>query len=295
MSEQTTPSKKISVGLILSWIFGVLFALTGIVSVFSEPIPGLVMLIMAAVLLPPVTKLVDQKWKFHLSSGMKIVVIIIGLIIFGATITGRYIAANLRNKVSDIIMLEEDKLIAEQIAGELQNVRVINGSAADADILNESGVEAADVFIATTKNDHSNIISAVLAKKLGAKITVITTEQPEYLSIANALNVDAIISPHQLAVQQILRLARGKGISAITKLIESESEALEFINTENAEVTKNAIKNIRFPKDSIIGAVYHGDQAVLANGDTHINAGEKVIVFCRSEAVKRLQQMFTSP
>jgi len=86
MSEQTTPSKRISVGLILSWIFGVLFALIGIVSVFSEPIPGLVMLVMAAVLLPPVTKLVDQKWKFHLSGGMKIVVIIIGFIIFGATI-----------------------------------------------------------------------------------------------------------------------------------------------------------------------------------------------------------------
>ena len=66
MSEQTTPSKKISVGLILSWIFGVLFALTGIVSVFSEPIPGLVMLIMAAVLLPPVSKLVDQKRKIYL-------------------------------------------------------------------------------------------------------------------------------------------------------------------------------------------------------------------------------------
>jgi len=86
MSEQTTPSKKISVGLILSWIFGVLFALTGIVSVFSELIPGLVMLIMAAVLLPPVTKLVDQKWKFHLSGGIKVIVIIVGLIIFGSTI-----------------------------------------------------------------------------------------------------------------------------------------------------------------------------------------------------------------
>ena len=86
MSEQTTPSKKITIGLILSWIFGVLFALTGIVSVFSELIPGLVMLIMAAVLLPPVTKLVDQKWKFHLSDGIKIVVIIIGFVIFGSTI-----------------------------------------------------------------------------------------------------------------------------------------------------------------------------------------------------------------
>ena len=86
MTEQTTSSKKITVGLILSWIFGVLFALTGIIAVFSELIPGIIMLIMSAVLLPPVNKLVNEKWKFHLSGGMKVVVIIIGFIIFGSTI-----------------------------------------------------------------------------------------------------------------------------------------------------------------------------------------------------------------
>lgn len=86
MSEQITPSKKISAGLILSWIFGVLFALTGIISVFSEPIPGLVMLIMATVLLPPATKLIDQKWKIHFSKGVKITIVIVGLIILGATV-----------------------------------------------------------------------------------------------------------------------------------------------------------------------------------------------------------------
>lgn len=85
-NEQAKSSKKITVGLILGWIFGILFALTGIISVFSEPIPGIVMLIMAAVLLPPINKLVDEKWKLHLSGGMKIVVIIIGFIIFGSTI-----------------------------------------------------------------------------------------------------------------------------------------------------------------------------------------------------------------
>ena len=114
MSEQTTPSKKISVGLILSWIFGVLFALTGIVSVFSEPIPGLVMLVMAAVLLPPVTKLVDQKWKFHLSKGMKIVVIIIGFIIFGATIDTSNVSTTQQNEPQK----EEEQTI--------QNENVIN-------------------------------------------------------------------------------------------------------------------------------------------------------------------------
>ncbi len=85
MTEQTT-SKKITVGLILSWIFGILFALTGFISVFSEPIPGLVMLIMAAVLLPPVVKLIEQKSSFKLTRTIKAVIIIVSLIIFGATI-----------------------------------------------------------------------------------------------------------------------------------------------------------------------------------------------------------------
>lgn len=86
MTEQITSSKKITVGLILSWIFGVLFTLTGIITVFSELIPGIVMLIMAAVLLPPVNKFVDEKWKFNLSGGMKVIVTIIGFIIFGSTV-----------------------------------------------------------------------------------------------------------------------------------------------------------------------------------------------------------------
>lgn len=85
-NKQTTLNKKITVGLILCWVFGILFGLIGIISVFSEPIPGIVMLTMAAVLLPPINKLVDEKWKFHLSRGIKIVVIIVGFIIFGATI-----------------------------------------------------------------------------------------------------------------------------------------------------------------------------------------------------------------
>lgn len=87
MSEQITPSKKISIGFILSWIFGIFFAIVGFSGIVSgEPIPGILMLIMAAVLLPPINKLVDEKWKFHLSGGMKAVVIIIGFIIFGSTI-----------------------------------------------------------------------------------------------------------------------------------------------------------------------------------------------------------------
>lgn len=88
MNKQTALSNiKITASLILGWFFGIFFALGGFSGIVSgEPVPGIIMMIMAAVILPPVVKFVDKKWKFHLSSGTKIVIIIIGLIIVGSTI-----------------------------------------------------------------------------------------------------------------------------------------------------------------------------------------------------------------
>ncbi len=216
------------------------------------------------------------------------------IIIYGATITGRYVALGLSSKIKDITILEENRDLAKKVAGEIESARIINGSASEGDILTECGIEAADVFIATSDNDHSNLISSVLAKKMGAKTTIITTQQSDYISIVNTLDIDAVINPHYIAAEQILHLARGKGISSVTKLVESETEVLEFIPEKNAPVTKSPIKNIKFPKNSIIGAVCKAGEVILATGDTQINEGETVIVFCQETAVKKLQELFTA-
>jgi len=215
------------------------------------------------------------------------------VVIYGATITGKHVALGLSEKVRDIVFLEENMEKAKEFAGELGAVRVINGSASEGDILTECGIEAADVFIAASDNDHSNLISSVLAKKMGAKITIITTQQADYRPLIGILDIDAIISPHHIAVEQILHLVRGKGISAVTKLLECDAEAVEFIPEKGSLVTKDVIKNIKFPKNAIIGAVSDNGKAFLANGDTQIKEGEKVIVFCQETAVKKLQELFT--
>jgi trk system potassium uptake protein TrkA len=214
-------------------------------------------------------------------------------VIYGATITGMHAAQALAEKVGDVLLIEEDEEKAKEAAGHLGKVRIIHGSASEQDILTECGIEAADVFIAATKNDHANLISSMLAKKMGVKTTIIVAEYEDYMPVINALDVDAIISPHYLASEQILRLVRGKGISAVTKLIEGETEALEFIPEDGCPATKGPIKSIKFPKNAIIGAVCSGKDAVLATGDTQINAGERVIVFCHETAVKKLQELFT--
>ncbi|MCA9407215.1 MAG: Trk system potassium transporter TrkA [Candidatus Omnitrophica bacterium] len=215
------------------------------------------------------------------------------VVIYGATRTGRHVAEKLSEKIKDIMLIEEDETAAQNVAGELKGTRIINGSASEQDILSECGIEAADAFIATSNNDHSNLISSVLAKKMGAKITLIMTQQPDYLSIVDQLGIDAIINPHYLAVKQILHLVRGKGISSVTKLLESDMEVLEFIPEAGASITKAPLKKLKFPKDSIIGAVHNGENVELANGDTHIQEGQKVIVFCHSSAVKKFQELVT--
>ncbi len=215
------------------------------------------------------------------------------IVIYGATIIGEQVAQILADNTRDIILVEEDKSLAQEVADRVKSVTVINGSAAEADILSECGIEATDVFIAATNNDHSNLISAVLSKKMGAKTTIITTQQPDYMTIVDALSIDVIINPRFLAVDQILRLVRGKGISSVTKLMECACEALELVPEKGSAATTGAIKSINFPKNSIVGAVCRGNEIILANGDTQINEGEQVIVFCQETAVKKIQTLFT--
>ncbi len=215
------------------------------------------------------------------------------VIIYGATSTGVSLARGLSERVNEVVLLEENRLKAEKVAGQLNSVRVTHGLASEGDILRECGVEAADAFIAVSASDHQNLISAVLAKRMGAKNTVITTHQPDYTAIVGGLGIDAFINPRLLAIDQILRLIRGERVSHVASLPECKSEVLELIPEPDSPVTKKPIRDIKFPKNSIIGAIQRGSEVILARGTTQIAEGEPVVVFCHEEAVPRLQKLFT--
>ncbi len=215
------------------------------------------------------------------------------IVIYGATSIGEKVAKDLCGYVRDIIILEENEIEAQAIAGRLDKVRIINGSPSEADILKECGIEATDVFISASNNDHSNLVSAVLAKKTGAKKTIIMTQQPDYMSIRGSLDIDVMVNPRFLAVDQILRLVRGKGVNAVTKLAGSDAEALEMIPEEGSAITKAPLKDIKFPKDAIIGAVFRANDVLLADGNMQIRASERVIVFCHEQCVGQIQKLFT--
>ena len=214
------------------------------------------------------------------------------VIVYGATSTGSSIVQYLQKEVSEVVLLEEDKHKSEDIAGKFKKARIINGTASEKDILIEAGVEVADIFVAASNDDHSNLISAVLAKEMGAKTTIITMQKPDYLMIIDELDIDVIINPHLLAVEQILGYVRGKSISSVTKLLECDAEVLEFIAEPGSNITKKPLKNIRFPKNAIVGAISRGDEVILGQGDTVVQVGDKVVIFCQELAIKKVQGFF---
>lgn len=216
-------------------------------------------------------------------------------VVYGSGVTGKHVAVDLAKNIRDVILLEENLELAQKIAGELPMVRVINGSPSETEILTECGIEAADVFVATSSNDQSNLVSSILAKKMGAKSAIVTIQRQDFMPIINALNIDATINPYYLAVERILRLVRGRGISSVTKLLEGDTEALEFVPEEGSPVVTGPVQDIRFPKDAIVGAMYDDKSVVLVKGDTRIEPGKRVIVFCHRTAVKKLQSLFTHP
>ncbi len=215
------------------------------------------------------------------------------VIIYGATNTGTSLAKSLSEKIPDVVLLEENRARAEKVAGELNDVRVINGLASEADILRECGVEAADAYIAVSASDHHNLISAVLAKQMGAKTTVITTHTPDYTPIVAGLGIDAFINPRLLATDQIMRLVRGERISHVASLPEVKAEVLELVAEPDSPITRKPLKDFKFPKNSIIGAICREDEVVLASGESHVRAGEPVVVFCHEDAVPQIEKLFT--
>jgi len=215
------------------------------------------------------------------------------IVIYGANHISEYVIRELSATVKNIVLIEPDPNVCEDYAGRLEAARVINGSASEAAILKECAIETADAFIATTAQDHTNLVSAVLAKKMGAKRTIITTQQQDYLRIIDTMDIDVVINPQLRAVDQILRLVRGKGIRSVINLLECDCEAIEFVPEDGSPVTKAPLRRLSFPKNSIVGAVIQDQDVVLANGDTHIKPGERVIVFGQEKAVRKIQGLFT--
>jgi trk system potassium uptake protein TrkA len=173
--------------------------------------------------------------------------------------------------------LDRCKLIAEQ----LERTIVLHGDAADEELLLEENIEDTDVFCAVTNADEANILSAMLAKRLGARKVMALINRTAYVDLVQSSRIDVAISPQQATIGSLLKHVRKGDVVVVHSLRRGAAEAIEAIahgDESSSKVVGRAIEDIRLPKGCNIGAIVRGDEVLIAHHDTVIQSDDHVIL-----------------
>ena len=169
---------------------------------------------------------------------------------------------------------------------------IINGDGRDLDLLEEEGIKHTDAFIALTENSETNILACLAAKRKGVKKSVAEVENIDYIGMAESMDIGTVINKKKIAASYIYQMMLNADVSNVKSLTFADADVAEFTVQENSKITKNKVKDINLPKESIIGGLIRDGKGLLVTGDTLIQPGDHVVVFCLSMTIKKIEKFF---
>lgn len=185
-------------------------------------------------------------------------------------------------------LLEQRRQRIQYLNDLLDRTLVLHGDAANEDLLLEENIQHVDVFCAVTNDDEANILSAMLAKRLGAKRVMALINRPAYVDLVQGESViDIAVSPQQTTIGALLSHVRRGDVATVHALRQGAAEAIEAIahgTPENSRVIGRAVEDVQLPKGATISALVRGDEVLMAHHDTVIESEDHVVVFLTDKA-----------
>ena len=213
------------------------------------------------------------------------------MMILGGSRIGVRIANELQNKINvKLVDYNADK--AYRLAEMLDKTLIINEDGRDTEAMIEEDIAGMDAFVAVTGRSETNILAAMLAKRMGVKKVIAEVENINYISLAESIGVDTIINKKLVTASNIFRFTMTTDVQAIKCLTGSQAEVLEFIVKPNSPATKHPIEALGLPDDTMVGGVVRGDRVFIAVGSTQINAFDRVVVFAMPDSIMRVAEFF---
>jgi trk system potassium uptake protein TrkA len=215
------------------------------------------------------------------------------VMVLGASELGRCVAEMLENDCR-VTLVDPRGQHAEFASEQLPGTLVIEGTGHDMDLLERVGLPQMDAFVAVGDEEEMNLISCLYAKRLGVPRTIARIERRFYLPLMMTVDVDAAVSARQSTVNAILKYVRLGDIKSVARIRGIRAEALELVPGPGAKVLDTPLKDLRFPRGSLVGVVVKPDQVVIPHGETIINTGDHVVIFALQEAVRKVEKLFAA-
>ncbi len=213
------------------------------------------------------------------------------LMILGGSRIGWRIAKELQNEI-DIKLVDYNPERAYKLAEMLDKTLIIAEDGRKSEVMIEEGLDKMDAFVALTGRSETNILAAMLAKRMGVKKVIAEVENMNYISLAESIGIDTIINKKLITASSIFRFTMNTDVQAIKCLNGCEAEVLEFIVKPGSPITKGKIKHINFPREALVGGIVRGDKAMIATGNVEVKAYDRVVVFALPSAIGKVGSFF---
>lgn len=192
----------------------------------------------------------------------------------------------------NVKVLEADRELCDRLSEKLGDALIIHADGSDMSVLKEEGIQDADAFVAVTEQSEANIFACLAARRFGVRKTIAEIENMDYISMAEQLEVGAMLNKKTIAASYIYRLLMKASVQNVRNLTSADAQIVEFLVTENSRITRDVIKNMHIPADCNIGALVRAGEGILVNGDTQLLPGDQVVVFCKSNELQRIEKLF---
>jgi trk system potassium uptake protein len=219
------------------------------------------------------------------------------VVIAGGGNIGLRLAQKLEEDNHQVKIIERSAARAREVSERLRNTIVLNGDAADEELLVEESIDSADVFCALTNSEEANILSALLAKRLGAHRVMALITRPAYAELMQAGPIDVAISPQTVTIGSLLAYVRRGDVVMVHSLRGGTAEAMETVahGTRGGKVVGRAVEDINVPEGARIITLVRGDEVIMAHHDTVVETGDHVILFLADKRhVEQVERLFQS-
>ncbi len=215
------------------------------------------------------------------------------IIIIGGGNVGLGVAEQLESgpRQSHVKIIEKNRIRAEIIADKLEKTIVLNGDGLDLDILEEANIDKIDAVLAVTDDDKANMLTCTRAKNFGCPVTIALVNDPSLTSLLSPMGVDAFICPRTTTVSLILEHIRHGLVKAVYSIGEAEAEVIEAQVLGTSSMAGQKVRDIKWPKGSILGAIRYDGYTIIPKGDTKLPEGALITIFALSKDIPEIENM----
>jgi trk system potassium uptake protein TrkA len=213
------------------------------------------------------------------------------LVIAGAGNVCRFLVQKIKNDhpQMDPKVIEWNRDVAEDFARSFPDTSVFNGDALDQEILHEADIGKADTYIAITDDDEANILSSLLARRLGSSKSLALVNSLSYEPLISSLGIDSVVNPRAITVSKILQYVRRGHIHKIHSIGQGFGEIIEADALEKSDLVGKRLQDVYLPRDTLLAAIVRQHHVIVPNRQTQIMAGDRLIMFVPKGGIRAVE------